>query len=164
MQRAKTFFYVCAGLFVLALSYQLGVQQAGAQAAGSLSQEVAVLSGQVADGGTIPLPHYDDGSEAAESECRWIVSPRSVVAMDGYVASLRCETEGRLVHVYGCTGGDGTSNDCGSPGYPNPEQRRPASANFLIIATRVTAPVDIQRQTIGQLKARFREPVQPQGR
>lgn len=32
MQRARAFFYVCAGLFMLALSYPLGASDAGAQA------------------------------------------------------------------------------------------------------------------------------------
>ena len=31
MHPAKNFFYVCAGLFPLALSYHLGVKDAGAQ-------------------------------------------------------------------------------------------------------------------------------------
>jgi hypothetical protein len=31
MQRARAFFYVCAGLFLLALSYHLGARNAGAQ-------------------------------------------------------------------------------------------------------------------------------------
>jgi len=30
MHRARAFFFVCAGLFLLALSYHLGVQNAGA--------------------------------------------------------------------------------------------------------------------------------------
>jgi hypothetical protein len=32
MHRAKAFFYVCAGIFLLALSYPLGARSAGAQA------------------------------------------------------------------------------------------------------------------------------------
>lgn len=32
MQRAKAFFYLCAGVFLLVLSYHLGAQQAQAQA------------------------------------------------------------------------------------------------------------------------------------
>jgi len=35
MHRARSFFYVCAGLFVLALAYHLGARNAGAQAPGS---------------------------------------------------------------------------------------------------------------------------------
>jgi len=36
MQRARTFFYVCAGLFLFALSYHLGATNAGAQAGASI--------------------------------------------------------------------------------------------------------------------------------
>ena len=32
---AKKFFYVCAGIFLLALSYHLGARNAGAQAGGN---------------------------------------------------------------------------------------------------------------------------------
>ena len=35
MYRAKAFFYVCAGVFLLALSYHLGARNAGAQAPGN---------------------------------------------------------------------------------------------------------------------------------
>ena len=35
MQRAKAFYFVCAGVFLLALSYHLGAQSAGAQAPGN---------------------------------------------------------------------------------------------------------------------------------
>jgi hypothetical protein len=34
MKRARAFFYVCAGLFLLVLTYNLGVRSAGAQTAG----------------------------------------------------------------------------------------------------------------------------------
>ena len=42
MHRARTFFYVCAGLFLLALSYHLGARSATAQAGGSI--QVAELA------------------------------------------------------------------------------------------------------------------------
>ena len=47
MQRAKAFFFVCAGVFLLALSYHLGSTSAGAQAPGNsavgISGEQAVI-------------------------------------------------------------------------------------------------------------------------
>ena len=46
---AKRFFYVCAGIFLLALSYHLGARSAGAQAPGN--PVVAVAS----SGGGCPL-------------------------------------------------------------------------------------------------------------
>ena len=36
MHKARAFFFVCAGIFLLALSYHLGARSAGAQAAGSM--------------------------------------------------------------------------------------------------------------------------------
>ena len=36
MYKARAFFFVCAGLFLLALSYHLGARSAGAQAGGSV--------------------------------------------------------------------------------------------------------------------------------
>jgi hypothetical protein len=37
MQKARAFFYVCAGLFLLALSYHLGARSATAQAGSSVT-------------------------------------------------------------------------------------------------------------------------------
>ena len=44
MHRARAFFYVCAGVFLLALSYHLGARSAGAQAPG------ATIAGYTAPG------------------------------------------------------------------------------------------------------------------
>ena len=134
----KRFFYVCAGLFLLALSYHLGAGRASAQS--GAAPDVAVLAGTVSDGGTIPLPHYADGSEALESECRWIVSVNTATASIGPLYGFVCYTTGRVVTVL--AGGSGSIT---------------AVANYLIIATRVTGPVSAQQHTLGQLKARFRE-------
>ena len=46
MHKAKTFFYVCAGLFLLALSYNLGARSAGAQAGGSIAVGDINMGGQ----------------------------------------------------------------------------------------------------------------------
>ena len=51
--RAKTFFYGCTGLFLLALSYHIGAGRASAQ--NTVTPEAAILTGTVSDGGTIPL-------------------------------------------------------------------------------------------------------------
>src|SRR5437867_9035240 len=118
MQRARAFFYVCAGLLLLAASYHLGARVAGAQG-GSGVQEVAVLSGQVANGGVIPLPHYPDGTEALESDCVWTVSPRTLQTNDAVSNSWagfeRCSTVGRTVRVYWCQRGCGPGGDCDPP-------------------------------------------------
>jgi hypothetical protein len=36
MQRARAFFFACAGIFLLALAYHFGAQSAGAQSAGTM--------------------------------------------------------------------------------------------------------------------------------
>jgi len=89
---AKRFFYVCAGLFLLALTYHLGAGRAIAQS--GAVPAVAVLAGTVTDGGTIPLPHFADGTEALESECRWIVSTNTSGSAGQYVG-FACYTTGR---------------------------------------------------------------------
>ena len=76
---ARTFFYVCAGVFLLALSYHFGASPAGAGGVTASARlaaptEVATLTGVLPAGATIPLPTYADGTTALESECTWIVS------------------------------------------------------------------------------------------
>ena len=145
---AKRFFYVCAGLFLLVSVYAFGARRAGAQL--GVSQEVAVLQGEVADGGTIPLPHYPNGSEATESECRWIVSPRTV-GHDGAPVFLRCSTAGRTVRIYWCRGGCGVPGDC-VPNQCAPQGGAvPGIANYLIIAVRSTqVPIELSDFKVGQ--------------
>jgi hypothetical protein len=163
MLRAKAFFYVCAGLLLLAVSYQLGTRAASAQA--SAAPEVAVLSGSVTDGGTIPLPHYADGAEALESECHWTVSPQTLSMGIASAVPIfeRCSTSGRVVRVYWCRSGCGPGGDCATtpPDCPGPMA---GTANYMIVATRIMGPVSVERQSFGQLKARFREPAQRQSR
>src|SRR5262245_56174267 len=113
----KRFFYVCAAILCLALSYHLGARLAGAQ--GNLNQETAVLTGTASDGETIPLPHYRDGSEALESECRWIVSVNTASANFGYMQGFSCYSTGRVVTI-------GVSGS--SP--------LPPLANYMIMAVR----------------------------
>jgi hypothetical protein len=137
MHKARSFFYVCAGLLCLALAYHLGAR--GATAEGAAAPEIAILTGTVPDGGTIPLPHYADGSEALESECRWIVSPNTATATLGMAGGLWCYTSGRVVAV----GMAGSGSSIGV-------------ANYLIIATRAAGVVGVQRVTLGELKARYR--------
>ena len=144
---ARKFFYVCAGLFLLALAYHIGANNAGAQI--GYSQEVAMRSGQVANGGTIPLPRYQDGTEALESECQWSVSIANVPGHPDaalYVSRMECFTEGRTVRAFTCTQGN-----CGHGFDP-----RSATANYIIIAIRNTSPIPIRSESLGQVKARYR--------
>lgn len=134
---ARKFFYVCAGMLLLVLSYHFGAASTAAAGFPEPS-EVATLSGELPDGGTIPLPVYADGSTASEAECRWIVSPRTfLVQYSGYVY---CYSTGRVVHVVS----QGGQND-------------PATvANYMIIASRLTSlPTGAQRETWSQAKARY---------
>lgn len=151
MQKARAFFYVCAGVFLLAMSWHLGARYARAQGATSSSQEVAMLSGEITDGGTIPLPHYRDGTEALESECQWIVSAQTIHPESW----LRCSTTGRTVRVYGCWENCGQVGDCIAP-FPNCPGPAGGTANCLIIATRVDGAIPTQRATWGEIKARYR--------
>jgi len=60
MQRAKAFFVVCAGIFLLALAYHLGAQSAAAQAPGNpvvalfATNEVITANGDVYRGSGDP--------------------------------------------------------------------------------------------------------------
>jgi len=144
---AKRFFYMCGGAVLLALSFHLGATSAPAQ---SGAQEVAVLSGIANDGETIPLPTYRDGSDALESECRWMVSPTDLTSptsgFDGFVE--RCSTEGRTVHEYWCS-----QDNCEVVGCC----RYPGSANYLIIAVRGSLPTAAKEASFGSVKARYRK-------
>ena len=137
MHHVKKFFYVSVGLLILALSYHFGATSVGAQ--GATAPDVAVLAGTIGDGGTIPLPHFADGTEALESECRWIVSTHTSSGNTPNYGGFVCYTTGRVVTV--ATSGSGTTVNV---------------ANYLIIATRATGPVSVQRHTIGELKQLYR--------
>jgi hypothetical protein len=91
----------------------------------------------VPDGGTIPLPHYVDGTQALESECKWIASIHSANA--SVSSGVWCYTTGRVVSV-------GATGVCPCA---------PGMADYMIIATRVTAPVTTARSTFGEVKARY---------
>ena len=157
MQRARAFFYVAAGLFLLAASYHLGARSAGAQAqVGSSQQEIAILTGTLNDGQTIPLPTYGDGTEAVETDCKWFVSLRDFPVGTVNVLVAHCSAENRVVSAYVCVP---DPHNC----VPTDPTFTQCSVNYLIIATRVTAPVSTTPSTLGQLKARFRDPAQPQG-
>ena len=146
MRQAKAFLVVCAGLFLLALSYHLGARSAGAQ---SPVPEVACRSGVISNGQQIPLPVYADGTEALESECSWIVSPNRFLCDAYNSAWVTCYTSnGRWVT---CTWQIYTL-----PVSPPPNDLQ---ANYLIVARRgSSAPTPAQSISIGQLKAKYATP------
>ena len=137
---ARKFFYVCVGMFLLALSYHFGAREATAQ---SPSPEVAVLTGTLAAVNipVIPLPTYRDGTTALESECRWIISPVFINrrALDG-MPDFQFETIGRQMSVM-------------SPSV----SESPSRVDYMVIAVRGSAqPTPTQQQSWGQLKSRYR--------
>ena len=140
MNRARSFFFVCLGILALALAYHFGAQSAGAQSATGSPNEVAVLSGVIVDGGTIPLPTFADGTTAEESECSWTVSP-NYGDSGCYASTLNCFTTGRVVTVR-------LSGNCGI--------QLGQRANYMIVAVRgVNVPTPSRSISIGRLKAKY---------
>jgi hypothetical protein len=152
---ARKFFYICAGLFLLTLTYHRGATTAGAQGAGFASpNEVAALSGVLPNGATIPLPTYADGTPALESDCRWSVSNTYFGAGDTW-----CYTADAL---YGTP-----PNIYENASYFNSHPGRVMNAghagsggtydgNYIIIATRgASQPTSALHQSWGQVKARY---------
>ncbi len=56
---AKKFFYVCAGLFMLAMSYQLGAQRAAAQGSTQILGAIDVANVSYMTGGTLYGVHLN---------------------------------------------------------------------------------------------------------
>ena len=134
---ARSPFCVCAAMLCVALACHVGAGSARATGPAQPG-EVAVLSGELPDGGTIPLPVYSDGVQATDAECRWIVSPRTFLVQ--YSGHVYCYATGRVVRVVS----EGGLND-------------PATvANYMIVAVRSQAPTPAQRSTVGGVKVRYR--------
>lgn len=139
---AKKLFYMCAGLTLLCVALQARIPQASGAASAALPGEVAVLTGTVADGETLPLPVYADGTSALEAECKWIVSINVAWGL-GSGERVVCYTEGRRVHV----GGTGSTPPFGLQNV----------ANFMVIATRgAGSPTSARSTSWGALKASTR--------
>src|SRR5689334_6167291 len=103
---ARKFFLAGAGIFLLTAAAYLSPQFAKGQ--GVTQTEVATLSGTVANGETIPLPTYSDGTVAAESDCKWIVSLSFIGgAILRGMDELHCSAPTRTVSVYACNGSPG---------------------------------------------------------
>lgn len=101
--------------------------------------EVAVLTGVLPNGGTIPLPIYADGTVATESECHWTVSANTFLYQFG--GHVYCRTDGRTVYLVS----EGGQND-------------PSTyANYMIVASRgAPLAVSSEPKTWGKLKASYR--------
>jgi hypothetical protein len=153
---ARKFFYVCAGMFLLALSYHLGARNAAAVVIATEPSEVAVLSGVLYNGQTIPLPVFADGTTATESECWWTVSCPRWSGSDNF-----CYTADA---VYGYPGDVGPDNGGFYRAHPGRivnagggVQPWSLNANYLIIATRgASQPTPALQESWAQVKARYR--------
>jgi hypothetical protein len=157
---ARKVFFMCAGMLMLALSYHFGATTAGASgAAASVGfaspTEVAVLSGLLQNGETIPLPTYADGTVASEAECNWTVSEAVGGAQSSQAWCYAADaTYGIYLPIEFLNAHRGRVVNIPPVGASN----APAtSANYLIIATRVASgPTSAQHESWGQVKARYR--------
>lgn len=144
MPNARAFFFVCAGILLLVLTYHFGASSAGAQS--PAAPEIAVLSGSLGDNEYLPLPTYRDGTAALPSECRWIVSP-------GHINMTRYTNP-----VLGCEVRDDVGGILLDTLTPDDDMDR-SRANYMIVAVRGSAaPTPAQGISIGQLKAKYAAP------
>jgi len=151
MNGTRRALHVIAGLILSFMLFQVGARSVGAQSASN--PEVAIRTGVVANGETIPLPTYHDGTEAEESECQWTVSWHSYKC--GIVCTSPCATGG---------GAPLTELNCFTSGRTLTAMARHSCspgtvfegrANYLIIANRDGAPVPASRQTLGSVRTRW---------
>ena len=144
MQRGKAFFYVCAGLFLLTAIFRLGVPGAAAQ---SGTVDIAEISGSDIYAATIGRTVYvATGSGAGAPLSHFQVYPP--VPGSSPIVAVRGPTNGVVTTVL--ANADVYSVD-----------------GFLVwtFAGNLLSggAVNVERHTLGQLKARFRSPA-PSGR
>jgi len=98
-------------------------------------------SGVLADGETIPLPSYSDGTLASQSECIWTVSFNTLSGNNEAIQDIHCSAD--MNRRVSCNGID--------------IDERPliGQANYVIIAVRGAPLVAIQKTTWGSVKSRF---------
>ena len=143
---AKQFFYVSVGVVGLAVAWTLLAHPVEALNPTATSSEVAILTGVLNDGDTIPLPTYSDGAVATESECHWIVSPNSQ-SLSVWVTPANfefvCRTVGRVVSCYTLRYGP---------------MQIPGQANYMVIASRAVQgdPTKTESSSWGEIKREFK--------
>jgi hypothetical protein len=71
MDKARTFFYVCAGVFLLALSYHLGARSAGAQAPGNQVVGVGIAATQSLYGVMVTANGDVYTPTSSQGFCQW---------------------------------------------------------------------------------------------
>lgn len=159
---ACKFFYICAGMFLLALAYHLGANTAGAAGTGLISPtEVAVRRGVLNPGELIPLPVYADGTTALEADCQWITSLACDFGGDAWCYTADTNfgpfaTVGRTPQKSLLEAHMGRIVNSGQNQQGLVEQ---ATVSYLVIAVRgASQPTSALRQSWGQVKARYRTP------
>jgi hypothetical protein len=130
MRQARAFFFVCAGIFLLALAYHLGARSAGAQGGGTVE-----CVGAEGDNGSAVVNHhlYVVSNNLAPSLLDYgeVPSPAKAVACGGGAVVL----EDGSVYVYG---GHGWEQQGG--------------------LLPISGPTAAQSISIGQLKAKYATP------
>lgn len=129
---AKKFFYVCAGLFLLAGAYAIGARNAGAQSSAMVCAGVGRLPMAVGSDGQV-FQMYADGAP--------IQYTNPVPNVD-----VRAIEWGSAIGSAAVVCGNGDVYTASSP----------TSAWVLRGSLFAGLPVNVEKHTLGQLKARFR--------
>jgi hypothetical protein len=140
MQRARAFFYVCAGLFLLAASYQLGAMNAQAAAsftAGGFQFEGIPASGVRASAVSGRIMYKMDENGNVTSIADPVPGTAEIIATNPLASSVVL-SNGDVLYF------DGT--------------------NWVTSGSFGGGAINVQPSTLGQLKARFRDPAAPSGR
>ena len=138
---AKRFMYVCLGVVALMIAFTLsGITAPKSNPAGN---DIAIASGELYHGDTIPLPVYCNGDVAQESECAWMVSYSRTHGFANIIFhGIECYTVVRQVYCQ--------AHYDGSP--------YSSWVNYIIIAARdVSDPSPTTQTTWGHIKAAFGE-------
>jgi hypothetical protein len=141
-EMAKKLMYVCLGILALSAAFHLGARCGSAS---TQTPEIAVDTGLIYHGETVPLPFYADGTQAQEDECTWVVIPTVLRPNHGTTEGFTCYAHGEPYRTvfYKQWTVDGQFFD--------------SDARYLIIAVRGSGPTPIQPTTWGQIKAEFGE-------
>jgi hypothetical protein len=120
------------GITAVALALSLATADEHGQTTVMLT-EVAVASGNIANGEEIPLPLYADGTQATEDECHWIVG----------INHLESSYNGDLFQEIECFTGTPTPRTVTVRLRNETSSFFPGVANYMIIATRTGLPVAV---------------------
>ena len=136
MHPAKKFFYICAGLFLLALSFQMGVRVATAQTGsaidgGAFAWVTGLASGWRFSGVEGRSFHAMEPGGRRYDPSEPIPGTARIIATDP--AGFSVMLENGDVYQYGGSGWNSVGNLLGGA-------------------------ISVERHTLGQLKARFRDP------